>query len=32
VCLTPRQKLLFEPPYFNQRQSLFEEATNRPDY
>ncbi|MEZ4868301.1 MAG: phytanoyl-CoA dioxygenase family protein [Caldilineaceae bacterium] len=26
VPLTDRQRLLFEPPYFHQRQSLFEEA------
>ena len=25
VTLTPRQQLLFEPPYFHQRQSLFTE-------
>ncbi|MCB9150005.1 MAG: phytanoyl-CoA dioxygenase family protein [Caldilineaceae bacterium] len=26
VSLTPRQQLLFEPPYFHQRQSLFDES------
>jgi len=27
VSLTPRQQLLFEPPYFHDRASLFDEPT-----
>lgn len=32
VTFTPRQQLLFEPPYYNQRKSLFEAAGNKSDY